>query len=64
MSENDKYIQDLINNSDKLLTTTTQLVSPTNIKKFTTIIDSKLQVSNIDELDIDLELDENILINV
>ncbi len=64
MSENNKYVENLISNSDRLLTTTTQLVSPQNIKKFTTIINPKLQILNIDELEVHLELDENILIDV
>jgi len=59
MSENNKYVQDLISNSEKLLTTTTELVSPSNIKKFTTIVDHKLQISNIDDKDINLWLNQN-----
>jgi hypothetical protein len=56
MSENNKYIENLINNSEKLLATTTQLTMPDKIKKFGLITDYKLQISNIEEKEINLAL--------
>jgi hypothetical protein len=37
----------LISSSDKLLTITTQLVSPQKIKLFDIVVDKKLNVSNL-----------------
>ncbi len=59
LSENNKYIESLINNSEKLLATTTQLVMPTKIKKFAAITDYKLQIANIEEKEISLNLNNN-----
>jgi hypothetical protein len=60
MSENNKYIENLINNSEKLLATTTQLTMPDKIKKFGLITDYKLQISNIEEKEINLTLDNTL----
>ena len=47
MSDNEKYSESLINNSDKLLTITTQLLDLENIKYYPIIIDSGLQINNV-----------------
>jgi|GEM_PF-753707 hypothetical protein len=64
MSDNNKYVQKLISNSDKLLTTTTQLVDPSNIKKFPIIIGNNLEISNIENNEINLVLDEKITFEI
>ena len=56
MSDNNKYSENLIKNSDKLITVTTQLVSLENIKHFPVIIDNKLNINNFDENPIYLSL--------
>lgn len=64
MSDNNKYVQKLISNSDKLLTTTTQLIDPDNIKNFPIIIGKKLKISNLDDNEIDLTFDEKMVLEV
>lgn len=56
MSDNNKYSENLIKNSDKLITVTTQLVSLENIKHFPAIIDNRLNINNFDENSIYLTL--------
>lgn len=46
MSDNKKYSESLINNSDKLITVTTQLLGLENIKYYPIVIDSWLQINN------------------
>ena len=56
MSNNNKYVQELINNSEKLITTTTQLISPEKIKMFSTVMSKKIEFIDLDDKKINLEL--------
>ncbi len=56
MSENDKYSENLIKNSDKLITVTTQLLNLENIKNFPIVVDNWLQIQNLANKDINLML--------
>ncbi|MBO4515897.1 hypothetical protein J5751_00215 [bacterium] len=47
MSNNEKYSESLIKNSEKLITVTTQLLNMENIKYFPIVINNKLQIDNI-----------------
>ena len=47
MSDNEKFAESLIKNSDKLLTITTQLLDYENIKNFPVIIDKYLKIKNL-----------------
>lgn len=47
MSDNEKYSESLIQNSEKLITVTTQLMNQENIKYFPVIVDNKLNINNI-----------------
>jgi hypothetical protein len=49
-----------MNHSDRLLTTTTQLVTPSKLKEFSIAIDQSLNVANLADEDIYLRLDDNI----
>lgn len=59
MSDNNKYVQKLINSSEKLITTTTQLISPDNIKMFSTVMSKKIEFTNMDNKEIHFELDNS-----
>ncbi|MCK9466717.1 MAG: FG-GAP-like repeat-containing protein [Candidatus Absconditabacterales bacterium] len=60
MSDNNKYIQKLINNSEKLITTTTQLTNPENIKMFSVIMSKKIEFTSLDDKAINFELDNKL----
>lgn len=60
MSNNNKYVQELINNSEKLITTTTQLISPEKIKMFSTVMSKKIEFIDLDDKKINLELDNGL----
>lgn len=64
MSRNNKYSESLINNSDKLLAITTQLLSLENIKYFPVIIDNNLQIKNLKWNEIMLSLDNGFVFNI
>ena len=59
MSENEKYSEQLIKNSEKLITVTTQLINLENIKQFSTIITNLLQIQNLAGNDIYLTLNDS-----
>jgi hypothetical protein len=63
MSDNNKYVQNLINNSEKLITTTTQLINPENIKMFSVIMSKKIEFINMEDKEISFELNNTIPIN-
>ncbi len=64
MSDNKKYIQKLINNSDKLITSTTQLISPENVRKFPTILSKNLKFINIENNEIEFLLDDELKFDI
>ena len=63
-SDNDKYVQYLISHSEKLLTTTTQLVSPSQLKEFVLAIDDSLNVYNLNDNNISLNLSDGIQVGI
>ena len=64
MSDNERYSESLIKNSDKLLTITTQLLDYENIKFFPVIIDKFLRIRNFGSNDITFSLDSWFSFNV
>lgn len=73
MSDNNKYIEKLINNSEKLLAATTQLVSTDKIKKYNVIFNDKIQIDNSEDAEVILNLnkwsntensDDNVYLNI
>ena len=64
MSDNEKYSESLIQNSDKLITITTQLVDLENIKYFPIVIDNTLQINNLIGNDITVSLSDNLVFDV
>ncbi|HRX63772.1 MAG TPA: hypothetical protein P5060_01570 [Candidatus Absconditabacterales bacterium] len=64
MSDNNKYAEDLINKSDKLIGVTSQLVDTKNIKRFPIILDKYLNISNMDKLSIEMKLSGNIILEI
>jgi len=64
MSDNNKYVEMLISNSDKLLAATTQLINPNNIKKFPVIISDDLKILNTNDDIVWMELDSQMYIKI
>jgi len=63
-SENNKVINDITSNSDKLLATTTQIIDPSKIKQIQVIVDENWQVQNMLGKDINLDINSDIHVNV
>ena len=64
MSDNDKYSESLIKNSDRLLTITTQLLDLDNIKYYPVVVNSWLKINNFIWNDITLYLNSWFLFDI
>ncbi len=61
-SNHDNFVQELISSSSKMLSTTTKLIDPDNIKKFNFILNPDLTINNVWGHNIELDFDWNSLV--